>query len=124
MPLASIPVMSNPLDSLKHQRDYDGKGGDHDVKRKGFAADTTQHTHITNPGEATNQRKKHQRHDQHFQRVDEHLADHAKEAADDVVIDERDIHQVENNAYNDAKADGQRIFIVNDILPSPGCLEV
>ena len=68
--------------------------------------------------------KKHQRHDQHFQRVDEHLADHAKEAADDVVIDERDIHQVQNNAYNDAKADGQRIFIVNDILPSPGCVEV
>jgi hypothetical protein len=57
MPLASIPVMSNPLDRLKHQRDYDGKGGDHDVKRKGFAADTTQHTHITNPGEATNQQK-------------------------------------------------------------------
>jgi len=66
----------------------DGDSGGQQIKTERLGADTAQRRYITDATHATDQGEGHQRHDQHFQRIDEHLADNIECTIDQPGIDE------------------------------------
>ncbi len=86
-------------------RNRNGRGGQ--IQNETFAADTAKDTNVANPRHAADQRKEHQRNDQHFQGIHEHLADHGKQPANDMRVDKVRPDFVKDHTQNQTAQHGQ-----------------